>query len=842
FGTPKLCSLSVDGSKGTLVGDCYIPRTYSASGQYRCQWSMIPPNSNQDLASAFVLVTFTESGQQYYHASSNQYRHVTGNVFTGPKPLTLRGTTFTSLEFTCNTPDLHPPPQYTWEGVECDDGNQLTDTCRFTPRFPEDEGRIITCSTNFIADVFRPRIVTTDLDPPDPPLITGHRPGQVIPAGSALSLLCIVNGGTPKVRFVTFYCGDHGDREDVVTQTAVSSAVNIITLGETDNGTVCRCRAAWEKDPTLNLTTSLTLVVQDIDPPDDLVITDVLPEQDSLRPLPSTQKPAQKTQKKARGTEASTFPVAAVAGGIGAVLAIIIIVIVITVVVRRLRMKTYDHPNRSRDQDPNPYTGLRPTGTHSSRISGTANAVGVYEEIDTQQGQQLASNTPGRHQSPSTEANELHDYSNTTASAHDQNLASAFVLVKFTESGQVYYHASCGFSTPVPAVDGNYNFYITFTPGTVRLYVGSVNIANENRRVTGNVFTSAKPLTLRQTTSTSLEFTCNTPDLQPPPEYRWEGVQCDDGNQQTDTCRFTPRFPDDDERIITCRTSFIDDVFRPREVTTDLDPPDPPLITGHRPGQVIPAGSALSLLCIVNGGTPKVKSITFYCGDHGDREDVVTQTAVSSAVNIITLGETDNGTVCKCTTLWEKDPTLNLTTSLTLVVQDIDPPDDLVITGVFPSQVVHVGEALSLVCFVTDGTQIVKSVLFFRGDYGDIADTTGHTAVYRQPTTTTIYTETSSKDSKEGMKTYDHPNRRRDQDANPYTGLRPTGTHSSRISGTANAVGVYEEIDTQQGQQLASNTPGRHQSPSTEAKELHDYSNTTAAAHVYQNTLQSSTK
>ncbi|KAK7480680.1 hypothetical protein BaRGS_00028048 [Batillaria attramentaria] len=234
-----------------------------------------------------------------------------------------------------------------------------------------------------------------DLDPPDSPVITGNCPGHVYRIGDALTLLCIVKGGTPKVKTVAFFCGEHKDSEDVVHQTAVYSAVIIDSLSETDNGTVCNCSARWEKDSTISLTTSITLIVEG-------------------QPAPTTvyiETSSKDTNEG--GTEENTFPVAAVAGGIGALLAIISIVIVIIIVVRRLRMKTYDRPNRRRDQDTNPYTGLRPTGADRSRISGTENAQGVNEE-----GQQLASNPRGRLQMPPTEANELRDISNTAASAH----------------------------------------------------------------------------------------------------------------------------------------------------------------------------------------------------------------------------------------------------------------------------------------------------------------------------------------------------------------------------------------------------------------------------------------
>ncbi|KAK7497447.1 hypothetical protein BaRGS_00011289, partial [Batillaria attramentaria] len=233
------------------------------------------------------------------------------------------------------------------------------------------------------------------IEPPDPPVIAGYRPGQVFHIGGALTLLCIVNGGTPKVKTVAFFCGEHKDSEDVVHQTAVFSAVIIDSLSETDNGTVCNCSARWEKDSTISLTTSITLIVEGQSAPTTVYI----------------ETSSKDTNEG--GTEESTFPVAAVAGGIGALLAIIGIVIVIIIVVRRLRMKTYDRPSRRRDQDANPYTGLRPTGADSSRISGTANAQGGNEE-----GQQLASNTRGRLKIPPTEANELRDISNTTASAH----------------------------------------------------------------------------------------------------------------------------------------------------------------------------------------------------------------------------------------------------------------------------------------------------------------------------------------------------------------------------------------------------------------------------------------
>ncbi|KAK7497157.1 hypothetical protein BaRGS_00011687, partial [Batillaria attramentaria] len=82
-----------------------------------------------------------------------------------------------------------------------------------------------------------------------------------------------------------------------------------------------------------------------------------------------------------------SFPVAAVAGGVAASVLAIIVVIVIVLVIRRKCYRTYDRPNRRRDQDTNPYTGLRPTGAAANGNSGDVNTEGVYEEINPEQRQ-----------------------------------------------------------------------------------------------------------------------------------------------------------------------------------------------------------------------------------------------------------------------------------------------------------------------------------------------------------------------------------------------------------------------------------------------------------------------
>ncbi|KAK7497155.1 hypothetical protein BaRGS_00011685, partial [Batillaria attramentaria] len=82
-----------------------------------------------------------------------------------------------------------------------------------------------------------------------------------------------------------------------------------------------------------------------------------------------------------------SFPVAAVAGGVAASVLAIIVVIVIVLVIRRKCYRTYDRPNHRRDQDSNPYTGLRPTGAAANGNSGDVNTEGVYEEINPEQRQ-----------------------------------------------------------------------------------------------------------------------------------------------------------------------------------------------------------------------------------------------------------------------------------------------------------------------------------------------------------------------------------------------------------------------------------------------------------------------
>ncbi|KAK7480682.1 hypothetical protein BaRGS_00028050, partial [Batillaria attramentaria] len=58
----------------------------------------------------------------------------------------------------------------------------------------------------------------------------------------------------------------------------------------------------------------------------------------------------------------------------------------------------------------------------------------------------------------------------------------------------------------------------------------------------------------------------------------------------------------------------------------------------------------------------------------------------------------------------------------------------------------------------------------------------------------------------ESYRTYDRPNRRRDQDENPYTGLRPTGAAANSSSGDVDTRGVHEEINPGGTQQTSSDS------------------------------------
>ncbi|KAK7497158.1 hypothetical protein BaRGS_00011688, partial [Batillaria attramentaria] len=105
----------------------------------------------------------------------------------------------------------------------------------------------------------------------------------------------------------------------------------------------------------------------------------------ALRPKPSTTPAGEGSLTGSGGTQ--TFPVAAVAGGVAASVLAIIVIIFIVFFIRRRYLRTYERPNRRRDQDTNPYTGLRPTGAAANGNSGDVNAQGVYEEINPEQRQ-----------------------------------------------------------------------------------------------------------------------------------------------------------------------------------------------------------------------------------------------------------------------------------------------------------------------------------------------------------------------------------------------------------------------------------------------------------------------
>ncbi|KAK7491278.1 hypothetical protein BaRGS_00017549, partial [Batillaria attramentaria] len=114
-----------------------------------------------------------------------------------------------------------------------------------------------------------------------------------------------------------------------------------------------------------------------------------------------------------------SFPVAAVAGGVAASVVAVVVIIVIVLVIQRRCYRTYDRPNRRRDQDENPYTGLRPTGAAAnSRTSGDVDTRGEYEEINPAGTQQTSSETQVRGHTSPGERTELRDYTNTASVPH----------------------------------------------------------------------------------------------------------------------------------------------------------------------------------------------------------------------------------------------------------------------------------------------------------------------------------------------------------------------------------------------------------------------------------------
>ncbi|XP_076457337.1 uncharacterized protein LOC143291381 [Babylonia areolata] len=102
-------------------------------------------------------------------------------------------------------------------------------------------------------------------------------------------------------------------------------------------------------------------------------------------------------------------------------------------------------------------------------------------------------------------------------------------------------------------------------------------------------------------------------------------------------------------------------------------PPSPPEISGTTSHT---EGDSLSLTCTVTGGNPRVTSVTFYCGSHGDGPDTPDGETVVSSVSINSLSAGDNGTLCLCYATWNDRPshkTVTSTVTITVIPASATP-------------------------------------------------------------------------------------------------------------------------------------------------------------------------
>ncbi|KAK7469697.1 hypothetical protein BaRGS_00036279, partial [Batillaria attramentaria] len=152
--------------------------------------------------------------------------------------------------------------------------------------------------------------------PPDQPVITGYTTGQVLQLGHRLEMICTVHGVSPKVSSIDFTCTGFDDGEDTSNETSVSSSVIIPSISEADDQRLCNCSAWWPPQPSLVLSTSVTLLV-------------------------------------VGNAEAQAFPVAAVSGGIAACVLVIVVVVVILVIRHLQNGSRLQTPNRQGNESQN---------------------------------------------------------------------------------------------------------------------------------------------------------------------------------------------------------------------------------------------------------------------------------------------------------------------------------------------------------------------------------------------------------------------------------------------------------------------------------------------------------
>ncbi|XP_076447106.1 uncharacterized protein LOC143284291 [Babylonia areolata] len=166
------------------------------------------------------------------------------------------------MALTCDPVMAVDVASYAWS-VPC--RRQTGNTCVFTPRPAEDDGKTVTCTVTTSDGWVRSGELQIELiyPPQEAPTINGHSDDTVYQQGDSLTMTCYVHGGKPIVSSVHFTCGAHEDTTpDIVGTTEVHSLLSIAPLTTEDDGKTCFCTAKWQDTDWYKLSATAVLRVQ----------------------------------------------------------------------------------------------------------------------------------------------------------------------------------------------------------------------------------------------------------------------------------------------------------------------------------------------------------------------------------------------------------------------------------------------------------------------------------------------------------------------------------------------------------------------------------------------------
>ncbi|XP_076454328.1 uncharacterized protein LOC143289237 isoform X2 [Babylonia areolata] len=216
------------------------------------------------------------------------------------------------MTLTCDPVMAVDVASYAWS-VPC--RRQTGNTCVFTPRPAEDDGKTVTCTVTTSDGWVRSGELQIELiyPPQEAPTINGHSEDTVYQQGDSLTMTCSVHGGKPIVSSVYFTCGAHEDTTpDIVGKIEVHSLLSIAPLTTEDDGKTCFCTAKWQDTDWYKMSATAVLRVQGSKP----------------------------------NEQGLNIPVVT-GGSAGAVIVIVVIIILVCIVARK-REPLYDKPDKCR--------------------------------------------------------------------------------------------------------------------------------------------------------------------------------------------------------------------------------------------------------------------------------------------------------------------------------------------------------------------------------------------------------------------------------------------------------------------------------------------------------------